>query len=84
MKVTNTTSNSPKSFQPVTLSVTFESEDELKELWSRLNSSWASFVEHMGKYCFDNADLVEGDIYPLWDHVNNILTHASLDDEDDE
>jgi hypothetical protein len=74
MKVKNITKE--KTFEPITLEITIESEDELVDLWHRLNLS----IKHVN----DNSDtsflppVKYRESFMLFDFVDNICDDMDL------
>ena len=64
-----------KDFQPVTLTVTIESKEELYELWHKMNAHRSSFKEyeesrdHGGEPPLNRS---EWDGYVLWDALDEV------------
>jgi len=70
------TEKAPQSFEPVTMTITFESREELKALWNRMNLNSNSFksVYLDGDNQYDFDDNVDNSVKSaIWRKCNTLL-----------
>jgi len=70
-------------FEPVTVKVTFENLDELRQMWHLLNPSWKTLREHFfdkPSYCNPRIPFPKEDCFSdskLWKVIDNLVREAA-------
>ena len=79
MKVKETNCNAKPLFNPITISITFETLAELQEMWHRTNVCVSDALEHSNKEPYAPTDEERYDgVHDLWKAIDDKLKEVVL------